>query len=62
MTTVAAREMYVTVNGIRLRYLDWGSEGKIPNNPVIFDCVRIIRVQAPRRLPPHKRRPACGLA
>lgn len=30
MTTVSAREMYVTVNGVRLRYLDWGTEGKMP--------------------------------
>ena len=24
------REKHVTVNGVRLRYLDWGSEGKMP--------------------------------
>ena len=30
MTTVKAQEKHVTVNGVRLRYLDWGTEGKMP--------------------------------
>ena len=30
MTTVRALEKHVTVNGVRLRYLDWGTEGKTP--------------------------------
>ena len=30
MTTVKAQEKYVTINGVRLRYLDWGTAGKMP--------------------------------
>ena len=30
MTTVKAAEKHVTVNGVRLRYLDWGTAGKTP--------------------------------
>ena len=30
MTTVKAQEKHVTVNGVRLRYLDWGTSGKTP--------------------------------
>ena len=30
MTTVKAKEKDVTVNGVRLRYLDWGTEGRTP--------------------------------
>ena len=30
MTTVKAQEKHVSVNGVRLRYLDWGTEGKMP--------------------------------
>ena len=30
MTTVKAQEQHVTVNGVRLRYLDWGTAGKTP--------------------------------
>ena len=30
MTTVKAQEQYITVNGVRLRYLDWGTAGKTP--------------------------------
>ena len=30
MTTTNPKEKHVTVNGVRLRYLDWGSEGKPP--------------------------------
>ena len=30
MTTVKAQEKYLTVNGVRLRYLDWGTAGKMP--------------------------------
>ena len=30
MATANAREKHVTVNGVRLRYLDWGTEGKMP--------------------------------
>ncbi len=30
MTTVKAQEKHLTVNGVRLRYLDWGTEGKTP--------------------------------
>ena len=30
MTTTKAQEKHVTVNGVRLRYFDWGSEGKMP--------------------------------
>ena len=30
MTTVKAKEQDVTVNGVRLRYLDWGTEGRTP--------------------------------
>lgn len=30
MTTVTAQEKHVTVNGVRLRYLDWGTSGKTP--------------------------------
>ena len=30
MTTVKALEKHVTVNGVRLRYLDWGTAGKPP--------------------------------
>ena len=30
MTTVKALEKHVTVNGVRLRYLDWGTSGKMP--------------------------------
>ena len=30
MTTVQAQEKFVTVNNVRLRYLDWGTEGKPP--------------------------------
>ena len=30
MTTVKAQEKHVTVNGVRLRYLDWGTASKTP--------------------------------
>ena len=30
MTTVKAEEKHVNVNGVRLRYLDWGTPGKTP--------------------------------
>ncbi len=30
MTTVKAQEKFVTVNGVQLRYLDWGTAGKTP--------------------------------
>ena len=30
MITVEAQEKHVTVNGVRLRYLDWGTAGKMP--------------------------------
>jgi pimeloyl-ACP methyl ester carboxylesterase len=30
VTTVKAKEKDVTVNGVRLRYLDWGTEGRTP--------------------------------
>ena len=30
MTTVTAQEKHLTVNGVRLRYLDWGNSGKTP--------------------------------
>jgi pimeloyl-ACP methyl ester carboxylesterase len=30
MTAARAQEKHVTVNGVRLRYLDWGTEGKPP--------------------------------
>ena len=30
MTTLKAQEKHVTVNGVRLRYLDWGTAGKMP--------------------------------
>ena len=30
MTTVKAQEKHVTVNGVRLRYLDWGNAGNTP--------------------------------
>ena len=30
MTTVKAQEKHITVNGLRLRYLDWGTAGKMP--------------------------------
>ena len=30
MTTVKAQEKLVTVNGVRLRYLDWGTVGEMP--------------------------------
>ena len=30
MATVNVQEKHVTVNGVRLRYLDWGTEGKMP--------------------------------
>ena len=30
MTTVTAQEKHATVNGVRLRYLDWGTSGKMP--------------------------------
>jgi pimeloyl-ACP methyl ester carboxylesterase len=30
MTTVKAQEKQITVNGVRLRYLDWGTAGKMP--------------------------------
>ena len=30
MTTVKAQEKFVTVNDVRLRYLDWGTAGKTP--------------------------------
>ena len=30
MTTVKAKEKDLTVNGVRLRYLDWGTEGRTP--------------------------------
>ena len=30
MTTVKAQEKHVTINGVRLRYLDWGTSGKMP--------------------------------
>src|SRR3990172_1484637 len=29
-TTHRAIEKHVTVNGVRLRYLDWGTSGKVP--------------------------------
>ena len=30
MTTVKAEEKHVTINGVRLHYLDWGTVGKMP--------------------------------
>ena len=30
MTTLKAQEKYIIVNGVRLRYLDWGTAGKPP--------------------------------
>ena len=30
MTTVKAQEQHITVNGVQLRYLDWGTAGKTP--------------------------------
>ena len=30
MTTVKAQDKHITVNGVRLRYLDWGTAGKMP--------------------------------
>ena len=30
MTTVKAQEKHLSVNGVRLRYLDWGTSGKTP--------------------------------
>ena len=30
MTTVKAQEKFITLNNVRLRYLDWGTEGKPP--------------------------------
>ena len=30
MTTVTAQEKHIKVNGVRLRYLDWGNSGKTP--------------------------------
>jgi esterase len=30
MTTVKAQDKHLTVNGVRLHYLDWGTEGKTP--------------------------------
>ena len=30
MTTLKAQEKHITVNGVRLRYLDWGTPGKKP--------------------------------
>ena len=30
MVSVTAQEKFVTVNNLRLRYLDWGTEGKMP--------------------------------
>ena len=30
MTTVKAAEKDITVNGVRLHYLDWGTSGKMP--------------------------------
>ena len=30
MTTTKAKEKFVEVNNVRLRYLDWGTEGKLP--------------------------------
>ena len=30
MATVTAQEKFVTVNNLRLRYLDWGTEGNMP--------------------------------
>ena len=30
MTTVKAEEKHATINGVRLRYLDWGTAGKMP--------------------------------
>ena len=30
MATVTAQEKFVTINNLRLRYLDWGTEGKMP--------------------------------
>ena len=30
MTTLKAKEKFVTVNGVKLRYLDWGTSGKPP--------------------------------
>jgi len=30
MTAVKAMEKHVSVNGLRLRYLDWGTDGKMP--------------------------------
>ena len=29
-TTTAYREKFITVNNVRLRYLDWGTRGKTP--------------------------------
>ena len=28
--TVAYQEKFITLNGVRLRYLDWGAEGNTP--------------------------------
>ena len=30
MTTVSAQEKSININGVRLHYLDWGTEGKMP--------------------------------
>jgi pimeloyl-ACP methyl ester carboxylesterase len=30
MTTVSAQEKFITLNGVQLHYLDWGTEGKMP--------------------------------
>ena len=30
MTTVRAKEKFVTVHSVKLRYLDWGTAGKTP--------------------------------
>ena len=30
MTTVSAQEKFITINGVKLHYLDWGTEGKMP--------------------------------
>ena len=30
MTTLEAVEKHLTVNGVQLRYLDWGTDGKTP--------------------------------
>ena len=30
MATVTSQEKFVTINNLRLRYLDWGTEGKMP--------------------------------